>query len=125
MCFHKYLRLVSFYGENGVFSSGGDATSIYPAQWLSDTAIYRVSVEILAEKARRAWWADQLSLGMVSWSTLLAIEGRRRNIPLLWCYLSLAHLVSLAYAQNLFFVALLLTPAPLPAEDYGSLPVST
>lgn len=54
---------------------------------------------------------------------LLAIEGRRRNIPLLWCYQLLGQLVSLSFAQNLFFIALLLTPAPLPVED-ASLPVS-
>lgn len=61
---------------------------------------------------------------MISWSLLLAIEGRRRHIPLLWSYQLLGQLVSLAYAQNLFFIALLLTPAPLPRDDGGSLPVS-
>lgn len=57
---------------------------------------------------------------MVAWSFLLAIEGSRRRIPFLWAYLSLAHLVSLSYAQNLFYVALLLTPAPLPAAAQPS-----
>lgn len=55
---------------------------------------------------------------------LLAVEGRRRNIPLLWSYLALGQLVSLPFAQNLFFIALILTPTPLPLLDYGTLPVS-
>jgi hypothetical protein len=92
-----------------------NGTTVYlGARWLTDTPIILDTVEILAEKARRFWWAQQLDLGLVSWNLLLAIEGRRRNIPLLWAYALLGQLVSLAFAQNLFFVALLLTPSPLP-----------
>lgn len=46
----------------------------------------------------------------------LAVEGQRRKIPNLWAFLALAQLVSLSYAQNLFFVAVLLTPVPLPVN---------
>jgi hypothetical protein len=46
---------------------------------------------------------------------LLALEGRRRKIPFLWAYLALGHLVNLSFAQNLFYIALLLTPSPLEA----------
>ena len=63
-------------------------------------------------------------MGLIPWNLFLAIEGHRRNIPLLWCYSSLAQLVSLSYAQNLFFLAMLLTPSPLPPKDTGGLPVS-
>jgi len=68
----------------------------------------------VAEKARRAWWGEQLDLSMIAWSMLLAIEGRRRKIPHLWAFMTLAHAVSLSLAQNLFYVAMLLTPVPLP-----------
>lgn len=85
--------------------------------------MYLDAIEIVAEKARRFWWGQQIDLGLVSWSVLLAIEGRRRNIPLLWCYQLLGQLVSLSFAENLFFAALLLTPSPLPLHD-GSLPLS-
>ncbi|KAK7398394.1 hypothetical protein QQX98_012238 [Neonectria punicea] len=109
-----------FYGDNGIFPPGEDATPVYIVQWLSDTPIHLDAVEIVAEKARRFWWGQQVDSGLVSWSMLLAIEGRRRNIPLLWCYQLLGQLVSLAFAQNLFFIALLLTPSPLSANDDGS-----
>lgn len=112
-----------FYGDRGVFPPGDKATPLYLFQWLSDTPVYLDAIEILAEKARRFWWGQQVDLSLVSWTMLLAIEGRRRNIPLLWCYQLLGQLVSLSFAQNLFFIALLLTPAPLPVED-ASLPVS-
>lgn len=83
-------------------------------RWLSDTPIYQDLFEIITEKARRFWWGQQIDLSLVPWSMLLAIEGRRRGIPNLFAFLCLAHLVSLSFAQNLFFAALLLTPAPLP-----------
>lgn len=83
-------------------------------RWLSDTPLYQDAFEIVAEKARRFWWGQQVDLALIPWSTLLAFEGTRRRIPHLFAFQSLAHLVSLSYAQNLFFVALLLTPAPLP-----------
>lgn len=83
-------------------------------RWLADTSIYQDAFEIVTEKARRFWWAQQVDLSLVPWSVLLAVEGRRRGIPNLFAFLSLAHLVNLSFAQNLFFVALLLTPAPLP-----------
>ncbi|ROW12120.1 hypothetical protein VMCG_00723 [Cytospora schulzeri] len=86
----------------------------YKVRWLADTPIYQDAFEIVAEKARRYWWGQQVDLSFVPWSALLAVEGTRRRIPHLFAFLSLAHLVNLSFAQNLFYVALLLTPAPLP-----------
>jgi hypothetical protein len=48
---------------------------------------------------------------------LLAIEGRRRRIPALSAFMALAHVVNLAFAQNLFYLALILTPAPIATGD--------
>ncbi|KAK3995978.1 hypothetical protein QBC44DRAFT_232795 [Cladorrhinum sp. PSN332] len=97
-------------------SNGTSATQWHLRQWLSDTPIYLDALEILAEKSRRLWWGQQLDLATISWTTLLAIEGRRRNIPYLWAYALLAHLVSLSFAQNLFYVALILIPVPIPTQ---------
>ena len=68
----------------------------------------------MAEKSRRAWWGEQIDLATLAWGMLLAIEGRRRKIPHLWAFMVLAQLVGLSFAQNLFFIAMLLTPVPLP-----------
>lgn len=91
--------------------------AIYRIRWLADTPIYQDAFEIVAEKARRLWWGQQIDLALVPWSVLLAIEGMRRRIPNLFAFLCLAHLVNLSFAQNLFYVALLLTPTPLPAVE--------
>ncbi|KAI2612106.1 uncharacterized protein GGS25DRAFT_106215 [Hypoxylon fragiforme] len=91
----------------------------YVAQWLSDTPVYSDILEIVTEKARRFWWGQQIDLATVAFSTLLSIEGRRRNVLLTAAFLTLAHLVNLSYAQNLFYLALLLTPSPLPSGNNG------
>jgi hypothetical protein len=96
---------------------------VHLSRWLSDTPIYVDAMEIVAEKTRRLWWGQQLDLATVSWTALLAIEGRRRRIPHLWAYAVLPHLVSLSFAQNLFHVAMLQAPVPMPTREtrYGSL----
>ncbi|OHE92778.1 hypothetical protein CORC01_11928 [Colletotrichum orchidophilum] len=118
-----YSWHLSFYGDHGVIPSG-NATEIFIGRWLNDTSIHLDALEIIAEKARRFWWGQQIELATVSWSLLLAIEGKRRSIPSVWAYLGLAHLVSLSFAQNLFYLALLLTPAPTTTAD-DSHPTST
>jgi hypothetical protein len=102
-----------FYGENGALRSNHPA-SLQITRWLNDTNFYQDLFEIVAEKSRRFWWGQQLSLSTISWSMLLAIEGQRRRIPHLWSFMLLSQLVGLSFAQNLFYVALLLTPVPLP-----------
>ena len=94
-----------------------NATSLHLARWLSDTPVYLDALEIVAEKDRRLWWGQQQELATIAWMALLAVEGRRRRIPHLWAYALLPHLVSLSFAQNLFYVALLQTPSPLPSQE--------
>ena len=84
------------------------------ARWLNDVPFYHDALEIVAEKNRHFWWGQQVNLSLVSLSVYVALEGRRRNISNLWTFLALAQLVNLSYAQNLFFIAVLLTPVPLP-----------
>ena len=113
----------SFIGEDGFLPSTNHPSQLYIGQWLSDTPVYYDALEIVAEKARRFWWGQQVDLATTAFSVFLALEGRRRNIPMVTAFLALAHLVSLSFAQNLFFLALLLTPAPL-SSDKPELPVA-
>lgn len=85
-------------------------------RWLGDTPIYQDAFEIVAEKARRFWWGQQIDLAMLPWAVFMAVEGHRRGISNLFSFLALAHLVNLSFAENVFFMALVLTPVPLPEE---------
>jgi hypothetical protein len=107
---------LSIFGESGAFRGGHHPGRLQLGRWLYDTPIYHDAFEIVAEKARRVWWGEQLDLATIAWSMLLAIEGRRRKIPHLWAFMALAQIVNLSFAQNLFYVAMLLTPVPLPGN---------
>ena len=108
------LTISSVFGDKGALRGGEHPGRFQLARWLNDTPFYQDALEIIAEKARYFWWSQQVNLGLISWSMYLAIEGRRRKISHLWAFLGLAQLVNLSYAQNLFFIAVLLTPVPLP-----------
>ncbi len=109
-------RLISssLFGDKGALRLGEHPGRLQVARWLNDTPLYRDAAEIVAETARFAWWGQQIDLSLTTWSVYLALEGQRRKISNLWAFLALAQLVSLSYAQNLFFLAVLLTPVPLP-----------
>jgi hypothetical protein len=123
------LTLSSVFGDKGALRGGLHPGRLQIIRWLNDTPYYRDGLEIVAEKARHFWWGQQVNLGLISWSMYLAVEGRRRKISHLWAFLALAQLVNLSYAQNLFFVAVLLTPVPLPENvreiTRSSLPITS
>ncbi|KAI2630873.1 hypothetical protein GGR54DRAFT_584636 [Hypoxylon sp. NC1633] len=117
---HSLHRPERFMTDEELFPESKGSSNLsftHIAQWLNDTPIYYDALEIVVEKARRFWWSQQVDLAMVAFSMLLSIEGRRRKIPFTAAFLALAHLVNLSFAQNFFFLALLLTPSPLPSED--------
>ncbi|KAG0652051.1 hypothetical protein D0Z07_1420 [Hyphodiscus hymeniophilus] len=109
----------NFFGDKGALRPGEHPGRLHITRWLNDTPFYRDCLEIVAEKARHFWWGQQINLGLVSWGLFAAIEGQRRKIPNLWIFMALAQLVNLSFAQNLFFVAILLTPVPLPENVNG------
>ncbi|KAL2271579.1 hypothetical protein VTJ83DRAFT_950 [Remersonia thermophila] len=104
-------------GSHASTTNGTARPRLHLQRWLSDTPVHLDALEIVAEKARRLWWGRQLDLATIAWTTLLAIEGRRRGISHLWAYALLPHLVSLSFAQNMFYVALLQTPAPVAIQE--------
>ncbi|KAK8126048.1 uncharacterized protein PG998_001807 [Apiospora kogelbergensis] len=113
------------FGNQGLTPGFNNSSELYLAHWLNDTPVYFDAYEIVAEKARRFWWGQQVDLATVALGMLLAIEGRRKRIPMLPAFMALAHLVNLSFAQNLFYLALLLTPTPIPSgESHVELPVT-
>ncbi|KAG9242099.1 hypothetical protein BJ878DRAFT_189105 [Calycina marina] len=106
----------SFFGDSVAFRDGEHPGRLHPVRWLNDTTLYQEVLEIVTGKSRYFWWGQQITLSTVSWSNFVAIEGQRRKITYLWAFMGLAQLVNLSYAQNLFFVTLILTPVPLPAN---------
>ena len=101
------------FGRYGIFSQRVGRLQL--GRWLHDTDLISELWEIALERARRRWWSQQLLLTSGPWCLYVAIEGQRRNIPYLWAFIALAPLVSLSFAMNAFFLAILWVPLPLPA----------
>ena len=49
---------------------------------------------------------------------MLNILGRKRNIPQLWAYEFISQILPVSFAQNLFFLAMLLKPVANPNEKF-------
>lgn len=119
----ELTRPPSFFHSESQSMNGTDedySPYTYLRAWLTEVPLYRDAAEIVAEKARRFWWGNQRGLASIPWGMLLAIEGRRRKMPFLWAYLVLSQLVNLSFAQNLFYLSLLVSPTPLENSPRAS-----
>ncbi|KAI9817508.1 MAG: hypothetical protein M1827_001118 [Pycnora praestabilis] len=110
-----------FWGSGGIFGSSDERVRLELGRWFEDSTIFKDSWEVVVQSSRRFWWSQQVLLGSVAWSVFLSVEGRRRNIPHLWAYMLLSQMVGVSFAQNVFFVTILLTPSPLLDENGLSL----
>lgn len=110
------LIFPSVFGDTGALRGGEHPGRLQLLRWLNDTENYKDFLEIVAEKARRYWWGQQIDLATASWTLMLSIEGGRRHVPHLWAFAFLSQTVSLSFAQNLFYITILLTPVPLPGN---------
>ena len=90
--------------------------TLFVGRWFHDTDLVGELWEICMEKTRRRWWTNQLFLSSAAWSSYVSIKGRSHAIPHLWAFVALAPLVSLSFAMNLFFLAILFTPLPIPED---------
>lgn len=85
-------------------------------RWLTEEKLYTNLLRLPVATSRNYWWAQALDLTAVPWALYLSIIGHRRRIDHLWAYAALSQLVSLSFAQNLFYMTLILTPQPMPSN---------
>ncbi|KAJ5909220.1 hypothetical protein N7495_001902 [Penicillium taxi] len=80
--------------------------------WLQKTLLFQEAWETAVENPTRFWWSGQIFGWTIGWSLFVGIVGRRYRIPYLWVYMLLAQLVSVSFAANLFFVAVVVSQRP-------------
>ncbi|TKA53650.1 hypothetical protein B0A49_12947 [Cryomyces minteri] len=87
-------------------------------RWFRETDVVTGFYKVVTETSKSFWWSQQHFAGVVAWSLFVGIEGHRRNLPksTLLAFVVLAQATGLSVAQNLFFIAILLTPAPLSGK---------
>ncbi|KAF2087157.1 hypothetical protein K490DRAFT_57224 [Saccharata proteae CBS 121410] len=84
-------------------------------RWWDDVDLEKGYRDVAVGTARGLWWTQQQLLATVSWSAFLGIEGHRRYMSawLILPLIALSQLCGLSVAQNLSFVALLLSRLPI------------
>lgn len=99
-----------------LFGYDGAIFRIEFLRWIIEEKLYTNLLRLPVATSRNYWWAQALDLTAVPWALYLSVVGHRRHIDHLWAYAALSQLVSLSFAQNLFYLSLILTPAPLPSN---------
>ncbi|KAK4182049.1 hypothetical protein QBC35DRAFT_396746 [Podospora australis] len=81
---------------------------LYLGEWLRDTSLFQQAWFSALESKERSWWTLQIFGFCAVWSLSLSVQGRKRNIPKVWCFMLLGQIVAISFASNLFFLAVLL-----------------
>ena len=98
------------FGRNGVLDAHGQVIELHIWTWLKTSILFQDSARTICGTSARFWWTGPALLMTMRWSVFMSIEGRRRDIPHLWAYALRSQILPVSFAQNLFFVALLLQP---------------
>jgi hypothetical protein len=85
--------------------------------WSTTTSLFTDFAEGLVHDSARFFWAQTALLATLSTVIYMGTEGRLRQIPQLWTFFALSQILPVSFAQNLFYIALLLTSPESEAND--------
>jgi hypothetical protein len=77
--------------------------------WSTTSSLFADFAEGLVQDSARFFWAQTALLATLSTVIYMGTEGRQRQIPHLWTFFALSQILPISFAQNLFYIALLLT----------------
>lgn len=79
-------------------------------QWSITSSLFRDFGEAIVGDSARFFWVQSALLATLSVFNYMGTEGRHRGVPNLWSFFCLSQILPISFAQNLFYVALLLSP---------------
>jgi hypothetical protein len=79
-------------------------------QWSITSSLFRDFGEAIVGDSARFFWVQSALLATLSVFNYMGTEGRQRGIPQLWSFFCLSQILPISFAQNLFYIALLLSP---------------
>jgi hypothetical protein len=88
-------------------------------RWSTTSSLFTDFAEGLVQDSARFFWAQTALLATLSTVIYMGTEGRQRQIPDLWTFFALSQILPISFAQNLFYVALLLTSPETETESEG------
>lgn len=81
-------------------------------QWSISSSLFQDFGEAIVANTARFLWVQSALLATLSICFYMGIEGRRHNVPRLWAFFALSQILPISFAQNLFYLALLLSDSP-------------
>ena len=90
--------------------------------WSTTSCLFTDFAEGLVQDSARFFWAQTALLATLSTVIYMGTEGRQRQIPDLWTFFALSQILPISFAQNLFYVALLLTSPETESEATETTP---
>jgi hypothetical protein len=93
--------------------------------WSTTSSLFTDFAEGLVQDSARFFWAQTALLATLSTVIYMGTEGRQRQIPDLWNFFALSQILPISFAQNLFYVALLLTWPETEEEEENQPPSSS
>jgi len=93
--------------------------------WSTTSSLFTDFAEGLVQDSARFFWAQTALLATLSTVIYMGTEGRQRQIPDLWTFFALSQILPISFAQNLFYVALLLTWPETEEEEEENQPPSS
>lgn len=79
-------------------------------QWSITSSLFRDFGEAIVGDSARFFWVQSALLATLSVFNYMGTEGRQRGVPQLWSFFCLSQILPISFAQNLFYIALLLSP---------------
>ena len=116
----SYNMLQVLIQSFNLWSSGQHPAQLsgYPQaiwQWSITSDLFLDFGEAIVANTARFLWVQSALLATLSIAFYMGIEGRKHSIPRLWAFFALSQILPISFAQNLFYLAILLSDnAPQP-----------
>lgn len=121
-------------GNAGIVGRKDQRVELHIWEWLTSSTLFQDFAITICNDSARFWWTQQALLVSMAWSVFMSFEGlfvlplqakllslmtvgRKRSVPHLWAYAFISQILPVSFAQNLFFLAMLLKPVSNPNQQ--------
>jgi len=77
--------------------------------WSITSNLFQDFGEAIVANSARFLWTQSALLATIAVCFFMAMQGRQHNVPRLWAFFCISQILPISFAQNLFYVALLLS----------------
>ena len=113
----SFNQRATLLGKSPISSNSNENLPLAIWEWSTTSSLFADFAEGLVQDSARFFWAQTALLATLSTVIYMGTEGRQRQIPELWTFFALSQILPISFAQNLFYIALLLTSPEEQTEE--------